>query len=93
MGVVDEAKLIQQTKTLRLVCYKAHKYGNTPDGACPFGFTEIRPTCKNCVWFRILDLSRQNRALMSEREIVGTDRLAIEHLAPPIALTDEEVLK
>lgn len=54
--------VVEQTKVVALSCYKAVKFKGTPDAACPFGFEEIRDTCRNCHWLsssRVVVLGRQ----------------------------------
>jgi hypothetical protein len=93
MSWVGQPKIIEQTKPVRLVCYKAQKFGNTPQGLCPFEFIEIKPACKNCVWFRVIDMSQKERTLLKEREIIGEERAALEGKVPMRALDCEENLR
>jgi len=66
MVVVNENKFIKQTKVLRLACYRAYKYQGTPEADCVFGFTEIKETCKHCVWLKIVDETRKAPNLLEE---------------------------
>ena len=91
MASVTETKIIEQTKSLRLVCYKAYKYGNTPQGECPFDFATLKPACKNCIWFRVIDMSRKDKSLLIEHELTVEQRRQIEMKPGHLMLFDEDL--
>lgn len=65
-------KYVEQRKVLCLECYKFKKHlksGQSSLGKCDFGFTEIGPLCKNCVWFTIKKVNYGGGALITDREI------------------------
>ena len=69
MSAVTDHKFIKQTKVLRLVCYRAHKFAGTKEAECVFGFSEITEQCKHCVWFKIVDETRKVQGLLEEYEL------------------------
>lgn len=86
-------KFVEQKKILRLGCYKEQKFGPGPNdpidvrarkaslAACDFGFQEITPLCKNCVWFQIAEVSANGGPCISDRILERSDipTLAIEY--------------
>lgn len=97
---------VEQKKVLRLACYKEHKFA-PPQGApidvvarararqaCDFGFTEIMPACKNCVWFKIFQVGAPDGSpLITDRVIDRSDvsSLAVEYrTAPPLEVLPVE---
>jgi hypothetical protein len=69
---------VEQKKILRLGCYKEQKFGPQPGdpldvramksakAACDFGFQDITPLCKNCVWFQIIEVSVNGRPAVAD---------------------------
>lgn len=78
-------KFVEQKKILRLGCYKEQKFGPEPNdpidvrarkalqAACDFGFQEITPLCKNCVWFQIAEVSANGSPCVSDRILERSD--------------------
>lgn len=64
-----EHKFVEQRKIMRLVCYKSHKEGKPIKSVCPFGNSEIKEMCKNCMWFKVVDESTKIKTYFKENEI------------------------
>lgn len=65
----SEHKFIEQHKIMRLVCYKAEKHETTIQASCPFGKIQLEESCKNCVWFKIVDESKKVASVLREIEL------------------------
>ncbi len=75
-------KLIEQRKVLKVSCYKYTKFihSERPDLAeCDFGFEDINPLCKNCIWFSVKKVPHDGKPLVADREV---DDEEIEKLIP-----------
>lgn len=84
----NEMKMIEQRKIMRLVCYKSKKESKKIRDCCPFKKIEIEETCKNCVWFQVVDESRRIKQWLHEKEIkpgepVVIDLKPVEMDSPP----------
>lgn len=78
-------KFIEQKKILRLGCYKEQKFAPDPrdpidvrarkakQAECDFGFQEITPLCKNCVWFQIVEVSAMGRPAVTDKAVDRSD--------------------
>ncbi len=79
--------VIEQSKIIKLTCYKAAKFKGTPQAACPFGFKEIQPDCNSCQWLETkVCVSGGGRRLVVDR-LIGTIPLD-----SPQRITDADVV-
>ena len=65
-------KILEQKKIIRVGCYKYAKYAYTdhPElGDCPYGFVEITPSCKHCIWFSVKKVVLNGKPIITDREI------------------------
>ncbi len=88
---------VEQRKVLRLACYREQKFAVVPGDpldvqlrkrasqACDFGFEEITPLCKNCVWFQILDVVVDGKPIVNDSKI---DRSSVSQLAASFRASD-----
>ena len=81
---------LEQKKVIRAACYREQKFQDLPQDdlmmkayklkmrQCEFGFMEIKPQCKNCVWFQLQEVTDQRgKPLVTDRKLERVELSAL----------------